>query len=49
MGFKTVQIFITMCCYMASVIGIGLFFARVQTKIRKILFIGGRTWSWVAL
>ncbi len=49
MGFKTVQIFITMCCYMASVIGIGLFFARRSNENSDNYFIGGRTLGpWVA-
>lgn len=45
----TVQIFITMCCYMAVVIGIGLYFAKRANENSENYFIGGRTLGpWVA-
>lgn len=44
-----VGMFVTMCCYMAIVIGIGLYFAKRSNKNSENYFIGGRTLGpWVA-
>lgn len=45
----TLEIFITMCCYMAAVIGIGLYFAKRSNESSDNFFIGGRSLGpWVA-
>lgn len=49
MDFGSVQILITMCCYMAVVIGIGLFFAKRANENSENYFLGGRSLGpWVA-
>lgn len=49
MNFDTIQIIITMCCYMAVVIGIGLYFAKRSNASTDNYLIGGRTLGpWVA-
>lgn len=49
MSMGTVEIFITMCCYMLAVIGIGLFFARRANQNSENYFLGGRSLGpWVA-
>lgn len=49
MNASTVEIFITMCCYMAVVIGIGVYFARRANESSDNYFIGGRALGpWVA-
>ncbi len=49
MKLGTLEIFITMCCYMAVVIGIGLFFAKKANENSENYFIGGRGLGpWVA-
>ena len=49
MDSKTLQMFITMCVYIAIVIGIGAFFAKRSNKNSENFFIGGRTLGpWVA-
>lgn len=46
---SNVQIFITMACYMAVVIGIGLFFAKKANENSENYFLGGRSLGpWVA-
>lgn len=45
----SVGMFITMCCYMAVVIGIGLYFAKRSNKNSENYFLGGRSLGpWVA-
>ena len=45
----SVEIFITMSCYMALVVGIGLFFAKRANENSENYFIGGRSLGpWVA-
>ena len=49
MSPKAIQILISMICYMAVVIGIGLYFAKRANKNSENYFIGGRTLGpWVA-
>lgn len=49
MSFGNVQILITMGCYMAVVIGIGLFFAKRANENSENYFLGGRSLGpWVA-
>ena len=49
MDFKTTQILIAMCIYMAAVIGIGLYFAKRANQDSDNYFIGGRSLGpWVA-
>lgn len=49
MQMNQVEIFVTMCCYMAAVIGIGLYFAKRANKNSENYFIGGRSLGpWVA-
>ncbi|MFA7636196.1 MAG: sodium/proline symporter PutP [Monoglobales bacterium] len=49
MDKNTLQMFITMCIYIAIVIGIGAFFAKRSNKNSENFFIGGRTLGpWVA-
>lgn len=49
MNIGTVEILITMCCYMAFVIGIGLYFSKRANENSENYFIGGRTLGpWVA-
>ena len=43
MSKDTLEIFLTMSCYMALVIGIGLFFAKRANENSENYFIGGRT------
>lgn len=46
---SSVQILISMCCYMAVVIGIGIFFAKRANKNSENYFLGGRSLGpWVA-
>lgn len=49
MGNNSITILITMICYMAIVIGIGLFFAKRANKSSENFFIGGRGLGpWIA-
>lgn len=49
MNTSTLQIFITMSCYMALVIGIGLFYAKRANTNSENYFLGGRSLGpWVA-
>ena len=49
MSKETLQIFITMSCYMAFVIGIGLYFAKRANANVENYFLGGRSLGpWVA-
>ena len=49
MNNGNIGIFITMCCYMAVVIGIGLYFAKRSNANSENYFLGGRTLGpWVA-
>lgn len=49
MNIGTVEILIIMCCYMAFVIGIGLYFSKRANENSENYFIGGRTLGpWVA-
>lgn len=49
MGDNSITILITMICYMAIVIGIGLFFAKRANKSSENFFIGGRGLGpWIA-
>lgn len=49
MNTSTLQIFITMSCYMALVIGIGLFYAKRANTNSDNYFLGGRSLGpWVA-
>ena len=49
MKLDSVQILITMCVYVAVVIGIGVFFAKRSNKNSENFFIGGRSLGpWVA-
>ncbi|ROR27195.1 sodium/proline symporter [Mobilisporobacter senegalensis] len=49
MNAGTLQIFITMSCYMALVIGIGLFYAKRANTNSENYFLGGRSLGpWVA-
>ncbi len=49
MNEETIKILITMCCYMAVVIGIGLYFAKRANKNSENYFLGGRSLGpWVA-
>ena len=49
MNTGTLEIFITMCCYMAVVIGIGVYFAKRANESSDNYFIGGRALGpWVA-
>ena len=43
MDERTIQILITMCCYMAVVIGIGLYFAKRANRNSENFFLGGRS------
>ncbi len=43
MDSNTIQILITMICYMAAVIGIGLFYAKLANKSSENYFLGGRS------
>ena len=43
MSKETLQVFITMVCYMAVVIGIGLYFAKRANESSENFFLGGRT------
>jgi len=46
---NSMGIFLIMCCYMAVVIGIGLFFAKRANENTEAFFLGGRTLGpWVA-
>ncbi len=46
---SSMGIFLIMCCYMAVVIGIGLFFAKRANENTEAFFLGGRTLGpWVA-
>ncbi len=46
---SSVQVLIAMCCYMAVVIGIGIFFAKRANKNSENYFLGGRSLGpWVA-
>lgn len=49
MSAGNLEIFITMCCYMTVVIGIGLFFAKRANENSDNYFLGGRSLGpWVA-
>ncbi len=49
MSKETLEIFLTMCCYMSLVIGIGLYFAKRANENSENYFIGGRSLGpWVA-
>ena len=49
MSKETLEIFITMCCYMSLVVGIGLYFAKRANENSENYFIGGRSLGpWVA-
>lgn len=49
MSGSSVQVLIAMCCYMAVVIGIGIFFAKRANKNSENYFLGGRSLGpWVA-
>ncbi len=43
MNINTVQILITMICYMAVVVGIGLFYSKRANKSSENYFLGGRS------
>lgn len=43
MDFETLKIFLSMSCYMALVIGIGLYFAKRANESSENYFIGGRS------
>ncbi len=49
MNFDSIQILIAMCCYMAVVIGIGIYFAKKANQNPENYFLGGRSLGpWVA-
>ena len=49
MNSSSVQVLIAMVCYMAVVIGIGLYFAKRANQNSENYFIGGRTLGpWIA-
>lgn len=43
MSSGTLEIFITMCCYMALVVGIGVYFAKRANESSENYFLGGRS------
>ena len=46
---NTLKTLIAMCCYMACVVGIGLFFARRANQSTENYFLGGRSLGpWIA-
>lgn len=49
MSKETLEIFLTMCCYMALVVGIGLYFSKRANENSENYFLGGRSLGpWVA-